>query len=563
MLYLNQTKDGEPKRFIIREDKDLSDTLFNTLCLNIPGIQSHREINGKIVISLPPEELNLYVLKKIMPNLEFSYEITLFQKQQEAKRRLALDVKTSEYPYMHNFLWDFQKTDLEFMKFAENTINANPMGSGKTVEAIGFIKECFDKVLGYPGVKVNILIVVPNSLKVYWKKEIKKFINKTATIGETSTFNKVNPIKIKSDNILIINYEMLRKDDFTSLFETSWDLIIFDEAHKIKNRRAQQSIGAKKLKSKYKSLLTGSPIPNHPQELWSLLNFLYPKRFHSYWQFIERFCVQESVPYSPVSIIVDVKNTPSLKYILDSIMIRRNKEELLKDLPEKRYKTIELEITGKQKELYDKMEKEMFFELENGKTIEAAIPLTKLIRLQQLALSPMIFDIDCIGVKTQTILDIIGDNDEKIVIFSMSKRYIDVLAQLLTEKGYKNFVKVTGYTLLEERQRLIDNFTTNPEIKVFMATIQTMGEGTNLQIASTLIFADKSWVPTVNEQAENRIYRFGQKNKTLIISLFCKNTVDSAVEKVLKKKNTIINKIMALVEILAEELRNKYKKGGD
>ena len=309
--------------------------------------------------------------------------------------------------------------------------------------------------------------------------------------------------------------------------------------------------------------MTGSPIPNYPQELWSLLNFLYPKRFHSYWQFIERFCVQESVPYSPVSIIVDVKNTPSLKYILDSIMIRRNKEELLKDLPEKRYKTIELEITGKQKELYDKMEKEMFFELENGETVEAAIPLTKLIRLRQLTLSPGIFGVDCLGIKTQTILDILEDNDEKIVLFSISKKYINFLSEVLTKNKYTDFVKVTGDVSLPDREKAIEKFNTNPKTKLFLATIQTMGEGTNLQVASTLIFADKSWVPTINEQAENRIYRFGQKNKTLIISLFCKNTVDSAVEKALQSKNKIINKIMLLVEIFAEELRNKYKKGGD
>lgn len=559
MLYLTETEKGEPKRFILREKRDVLDAIYDNLCIHIPGVSPNKSENGELFFSLPAEELNIYTLKKILPTLKFSPELITFQKQSEAKRRLLLDVKNDEYHYMHKFLWDFQKSDLEFMKFAKSTINANPMGSGKTVEGIALIEDCFKANLAFPERNTNILVIVPNSLKLYWKNEIKRFINKNAIIGKSSTFNKINPIKIDDDNILIINYEMLRNDKFALIFEIVWNLIILDEAHKIKNRRAQQSKGAKKLKSYSKALLTGSPIPNHPSELWSLLNFLYPKRFSSYWQFIERFCVQENVPYSPVPIIVDVKNMPSLKYILDSIMIRRNKDEVLGDLPEKRSKIIELEMEKEQKKLYDEMEKDMVFKLENGESIEAAIPLTKLIRLRQLTLSPAIFGVNCIGVKTQAILDILEDSDEKIVVFSMSKLYIEFLSKLLNERGYQKFVKVTGDLALEERQQAIDNFTNNPDIKLFLATIQTMGEGTNLQIASTLIFADKSWVPTINEQAENRIYRIGQKNKTLIISLICKNTIDKSVEKVLKNKSKVINRIMLLIEIFNDDIRKKYK----
>lgn len=559
MLYLTKTERGEPKRFILKEDKSILESNYNNLRLNIPGLTSRKDENGKIFLSLPPEELNIYVLKKLLPSLKLSPEAEQFRNDSVNRRKLLIDIKKSNYKYLHKFLYDFQKADVEFMETAKCSINANVQGSGKTIEAIELIERLFshkDWVIGY---NVNILIVVPNSLKLYWKSEIKKFSGRESTIGKSETFNKIHPIKIDEDNIIIINYEMLRKDKFEDLFEVYWDLVVLDEAHKIKARKAQQTKGSKKLKSKFKILLTGSPVPNFPQDLWSLLNFLFPKRFHSYWQFIERFCIQEIFAYSPVPIITGLRNVSSLKYILESIMVRRSAAEVLKDLPEKRYKIIELEMEGEQKKLYDELEKNMFCKLENGESIEAAIPLTKIIKLRQLALSPAIFGSDDIGVKTREIFDILDDSNEKIVILSMSKLYINLLSKLLNERHW-NFVKITGEVSLEERQKAIENFTNNPDVKLFLATLQTGGEGLNLQIASTLIFADKSWSPAQNKQAENRIFRIGQVNKTLIISLICKNSVDESVEKTLKNKNKIINRIMFLVETFIEDLKDRYEK---
>ena len=557
MLDLIKTEKGEPKRFILRETSSTINSIYNLLQGQIPGLVSRKDEDGKVFLTLPPDELNIYTLKRYIPNIKLTSEAEQFRQDAMQRRRLLIDIKKSDYRYLHKFLYNFQKADVEFMDVAECALNANVQGSGKTIDAIALIEKLFNRK---EQKNVNVLIVVPNSLKFYWQKEIKRFINKDSTIGESKTFSKLHPIKPNKDNILIINYEMLRKDKFKELFETYWDLIVLDEAHKIKTRGSQQSRGAKKLNSNYKTLLTGSPCPNNPQELWSLLNFLYPKRFKSYWQFIERFCIQTIVPYAPVPIVTGLRNTASLKYMLDSIMVRRSSEEVLKDLPEKRYKTIELIMEGKQKELYENMEKEMFFKLDSGESIEAAIPLTKIIRLRQLTLSPAIFGVNNIGVKTQAILDILEDStDEKLVIFSMSKLYINFLSKLLNERGYWNFVKITGDASLEDRQKAIDSFTNNPDIKLFMATLQVGGEGLNLQIASTLIFADKSWSPAQNEQGSNRIYRFGQKNKTLIISLICKDSIDESVEKTLKSKSKIINKLMLLVETFQNDLRSRYK----
>lgn len=441
-------------------------------------------------------------------------------------------------------LYDYQNSDVAIMKKAERLINANEMGLGKTIETIKATEN--DR---------KTLIVCPKSVMKNWYNEITKWTDKKATIIEGSKERKLAQLNNqKWADYIIVNYALIREGTpyVKNLENKFFDSIIFDEAHRLKSRRSLQFKGAKNLKSKNLYLLTGSPIMNHPHELWCLLHLIDPVRFNAYWNFVGRFCELRESYFSPAPEIVGVKNEDVLKDILQSMMIRHNKKEVLDQLPDKHYKFIELPLEGELKKLYKQLDKINEFTY-NGRTFSASSELHKLIMQRQLCLSPNIFDDEkeYIDQKTQFILDTIEDSNSKIVVFSTSKKYIDVLESILNKRNIP-YKALTGAT--KDRQEVIDTFTTNDTYRLFLGTIQAGGEGINLQVADTLIFTDKMWSPAMNDQAEARIHRIGQKNNVNIISLGIEGTVDYYVEKVLTEKKDIISKVM-FYDILSCEMK--------
>jgi len=236
-------------------------------------------------------------------------------------------------------------------------------------------------------------------------------------------------------------------------------------------------------------------------------------------------------------------------------MVRREKSDVLPELPDKRYKTIPLKLRGEQKRLYRSMEEDMFARLENGKLLKAGTDLTKLIRLKQICLTPDIVGSSNVrGTKTEAILDTINNTDKKICIFSTSKQYINYLINLVDDR----YVVITGDVDNKDRRKAEKAFQENPDVKLFFGTIQ-IAEGLNLQSSSILIFADKSWVPEQNKQVEDRIHRIGQNNKPLIINFVFQNTIEEDLEETLSEKQSTIDEATCIentIKRLEKRLKN-------
>lgn len=402
----------------------------------------------------------------------------------------------------------------------------------------------------------KVLVISPKSVIYNWQQEISKWDCNDVVIVDGTASQREKLLKEES-KYKIINYAMLRKGKYPILFDTKWDVVLFDEAHRLKNRKTQQSKGAGRLKADYISMLTGSPIPNHPHELWHLLHILYPRRFKSYWRFVDRFCVTRDNFFSPTPDIVGVKNEELLKEILVPIMIRNKKEDVLKDLPPKTYKAIELDMLPEQQRIYNEMEEDMVTWID-GEPKKVANDLGKMIRLQQIALSPALIDGPDKSTKTTALLDLLEDTTGKVVVFSWFKGYIKLLEKTLKDKGY-GVVTVHGEKSTKERGKAQDRFWKDDKVKVFLGTIGAAGEGVNLQCASTLVFMDKSWVPSDNRQAEDRIHRKGQKGNATIISFIARNSIDVDKELALADKERIINKVMSMEET-AKNLLKRISK---
>lgn len=479
------------------------------------------------------------IYKTIMHQLQFNKQQDIWYAQDDALRRAMIRIpinKTNKnigidekylkkhYPYLR----DFQIKDIIKMVKSGNLLNANTMGLGKTLETI--------VTLDILNSKLN-LIICPKSVRSSWKNELIKWLSipeDDINIIEGTPKQRKEKVKnFKKYNI--INYELLRNhtdETMKALRKTKWDAVVCDEAHRIKGRKSKQTKGVKLLKAKYKFALTGTPIQNRPDDLWSILHWLDSYwSGGSYWRFVETFCeVEENFFGKEIKGLTQNEyNQKALRNILSEVMIRRTNDE---SLPDKIEIPIFLEASNKHSEIYKQLTENIIIELQEKEIVLINSALTRLIRLQQCTSNPGKFNIKE-NPKFEFIKDLIEDNpDKKIIVFSRFKETINELEDYLKVST----VKLTGDT--KNRDKIIKKFQDNKNIRAFLATIGAAGEGIDgLQKASnTIVFIDKDWSPAKNQQAIGRLVRQGQKNKVIVYDLKIENTIDLYVENLLNKK---------------------------
>lgn len=317
-----------------------------------------------------------------------------------------------------------------------------------------------------------------------------------------------------------------------------WFHVIADEAHRAKNRKAQTAIALKTIKTDRKTAVTGTPADDKPDDLWSILNWLWPKYYSSYWRFVKHYCEYEVTENwatgGTYKKFVGVKNGPSLMQEIEPWYVRRRKEEVLTDLPDKYYTTIWVKLTPEQRRAYNKMRDDMITWLgeHEDQVMAAPVVIAQLTRLQQFALASMDWN-ESVGkwrmcdpsAKLDALMQIIeGNPGEQIVVFSQFKTMIKLLEERL-KKARITSSMLTGDVPQSERGKLIDEFQAG-KTQIFGATIATGSEGITLTSASTIVFLDRSWKPSANDQAESRCHRIGQKSAVQIIDLMAEDTVD-------------------------------------
>jgi SWI/SNF-related matrix-associated actin-dependent regulator 1 of chromatin subfamily A len=405
------------------------------------------------------------------------------------------------------------------------------------------------------------LIVCPLSVTGVWQREIKRWLNEDAIVAVGSNPHKRSQAiqkAVEEGSWLITNFEALRVAKITTktrtggtktktvmkepLYEkTPWLVAIFDEAARLKNRKASQTKGAYRIKSMIMLLLTGTPVMNAPDELWSLLHLLYPKEYTSYWRFYEQYVDYIEGYFGKV--ITGVRNPDALRFELNKRLYRRTKAQVL-DLPEKTRIRIPVELDTKSRKLYTEAEKGLWLEIEKavtegdaaatrfaaeataGKNIYT-IPngAARTVRLRQILSTPALLGGDDYSNKMDTLIDVVIDNQHKQhVVFSEFVDSCNILADRLRSKGI-NAETYTGQTEGHTRTELEDKFQRG-EIQVLIGTIGAMREGITLTAADTVHFLERAWVPGWNEQGEDRCHRIGQRNAVTIYIYEAENTVD-------------------------------------
>ena len=410
------------------------------------------------------------------------------------------------------------------------------MGSGKTPIALGVSRKLQSK---------KTLVICPQTLQLEWVRQIGDWMGIEASVARKNTYDRLGPLfwlETRDNPFFIINYESFRSDRHLGiLIGYPFELIIMDEAHKVRNNKTKQFKGLLKFVKEQKRArvlgLTGSPIVNDPTDLHSILCIVRPDQFtlKGRRRFIEDFTYFYVNRYGKLE-VESVRDMERLKALTEPFTIRRTKEEVLPFLPEKYFRNSLLQMPDDQRDAYNQMESELFINLDNGEPLWAPSVLAALIRLRQLNLDPKILGLSTRSSKTEFIEETLEDNSsEKIVIFSGFETYISYLYKRLVKKGF-NCVQITGKVSMEDRAAAVRAFQTDPKVTVALGTIGTMGEGITLTASNNVIMADRWWNPAANDQAVDRLHRIGQKNAVQVILPVNEKSIDQSLDNILRRK---------------------------
>lgn len=480
----------------------------------------------------------------------------MYLERREWKKQPLVDI-----PTLRPFRW-YQTVGSQFMYKAQRVLNADAMGSGKTSQAIGAI--LLNMLDNKPH---RTLVICPSSVKGAWEKETRLVTDRLKPVVLSSKMEKrfqVYEESIGDYDIVITSFDAFLEDydEIAKYFKP--DIIVIDECHRIANRKnkiTQSLIGGKDIKKTFLHmvdphsiyLLTGTPINNQLEDLYSMLKLIDPGIF-SWTGFTNRYCVMEQAQrwlhkggkkrVHTYSTIVAYQNEMELKAKLSLHMIRRTKDVLLPDLPEKTFETIEIELDAEERRIYDDLQKDYRASIRGTElTVDSA--LVWMTRAQQIAnsLETVPGSTTKKSSKLAELIKIVEAEapHRKIIIFSKFKSMTTII-----ERELRQFkpIHLNGDTDPDNRQGMIDAFQEDPKHRVFISTIKAGGVGITLTAADLVIFYDIAWTPAANAQAADRAHRLGQKNAVLVLTLKSKDTVDERLFEICMDKQETIDEMI-------------------
>jgi SWI/SNF-related matrix-associated actin-dependent regulator 1 of chromatin subfamily A len=441
------------------------------------------------------------------------------------KTHNTTEVKIDYSKYSHRMPLEHQKVAIEKLVGSKKFILADDMGLGKTTAAIIASLETNVK---------KILIICPASLKLNWEREIRNYSDRSVYICEGKNFSTEHDIVIINYDIIKNFYDLKDKEN-SPIAKGNFDLIIMDEAHYVAN---PQSLRTKLINSFVKSseylwLLTGTPMTNRPINYYNLLNLIESPVAQNWMAYVIRYCqgYQFKAGNRKVWNVNGASNLEELRDRTSRQVLRRLKEDVL-DLPEKIITPIYLRLKSKK---YEELMGE-YYEWYNKNPEESkslTVQFNKLMKVRQAIAEGKVTD-------TIELIENVLEQGKKVIVFT---NFTDTLQQIHTHFGKKS-VYLDGTCSKAQRQYAVDQFQENEKISVFVGNIQAAGVGITLTAGEAVIFNDLSFVPAHHQQAEDRAYRYGQKNCVSVYYPIFDNTIEGVIYDMLINKKNIIDTVM-------------------
>lgn len=496
--------------------------------LQVPNLTGSR-IDGVFVKSKGTWRIphNLGALRDLH---KLGYDVLELGKKLSDEYKQVLDLKVERsLKDVGTKLRMYQQQDVNFLVNMPYAGVFNEQRTGKTPTMCRVMERIGEKTV----------VICPASLVLNWRDEITKWTDLVPIVamGTKAKREKAYAEFAESVNVLIIGKETAR-NDIGNLLMLDVHVLVVDEAHFMRNYDSKQSKAIIELsrKSKRKYALTGTPATSSPADVFGILKFLDSTKWSSYWQFVERyFNITESHWGGGAKNIGGFKSVArktEYEELLNIVSVQRKRKDIMQWLPAKQYQTVNVTMSKEQKSAYDEMR--TTFEVEEI-GLDAPTVITQMLRLRQITSVPSVLGLPN-GAKFDFILEYLADNpDEHVLIFSNFSSGLRKLKPYLKKVGI-----ITGEESKDLRHNYISQFQ-NGQLQVLLCNIEAAGTGLTLDRASTVIFLDRHFNPTQNEQAEDRIVatQEGRNLSSLIIDLVCEGTIDEKILEMVKQKKNI------------------------
>lgn len=433
-------------------------------------------------------------------------------------------------------LRDYQSEGFKWMaqldSWGAGACLADDMGLGKTVQTIA--------LLLYKRKEGPSLVIAPTSVVTNWKNEMERFaptLHTTLINTLSSDDRKEAILKAKAGDVMLTTYGILSNEQ-EDISTKEWNVICLDEAHTIKNRETKMAQAVYTFNAKTRIALTGTPLQNHLGELWSLFNFINPGMLGTYDMFREKF-------------IVPIENgqkerQKQLKRIILPFVLRRTKNEVVEELPDKTETVRYIELSKKEMSVYELIREEAKKMLESDNKVSMNV-LAEITKLRQAACAATLArpKLKLESSKIEQLMQLVDEiisGENHILIFSQFTSFLKLIKNEF-DKRHVGYLYLDGGTPLKQRENLVEQFQ-NGESPIFIISLKAGGLGLNLTGANYVIHMDPWWNPAIEQQATDRAYRIGQRQKVTVYHLISEHTIEEKILRLHKTKRDMADSLL-------------------
>ena len=474
------------------------------------------------------------------------------QKELEIKKGKLENILTNDFSliappeHLKATLRPYQLAGFQWLLFLNEAgwggILADDMGLGKTVQTLTFFQHYKNL---HP--EARYMVVCPTTLMYNWENEIKKFTPELTHIIHHGPKRNVAPNAYEAFDIIITTYGTMRSD-IKTFKEIEFDYVVLDESQSIKNPQSQVAKASLLLNSKNRLALSGTPVQNNTFDLYAQMNFLNPGMLGSREFFMSEFA-------TPIDKFREDEVKLQLRKLTYPFLLRRTKEQVAKDLPEKTETILYCEMGAEQRKIYDAYRNTYRSQIlgmieERGVEKSQMHILQGLTKLRQICDSPAIMNEEerfhNYSIKLDELSRELTENvgDHKVLVFSQFLGMLALIKQKLEEENI-SYVYFDGSSTSSEREAAIQEFQNNHECRVFLISLKAGGIGLNLTAADYVYIVDPWWNPAVEQQAIDRTHRIGQTKNIFAYRLICKDTLEEKMLQLQERKRTLANDLVS------------------
>ncbi|MBV6625253.1 MAG: DEAD/DEAH box helicase [Rivularia sp. (in: Bacteria)] len=508
-------------------------------------------------VAIPTNKLSANLRENLREPLRFKTNTALKEKPKISKEIFYCQIESIEEINYQGWVYDFEVE--KHHNFVANNIICH-----NTVQFIAFLLHLQEEA----ALEKPTLLVCPTSVLGNWEREVKKFGPKLKVLqhhGDKRPKGKAFQTAVKNKNIVITSYSLVHRD-LSLLQDVSWQIIALDEAQNIKNAASKQSQAVRQLEPDFRIALTGTPVENRLQELWSIMDFLNPGYLGNKQFFQRRFAM-------PIEKYGDTSSLSQLRSLVQPFILRRLKtdRDIIQDLPEKQEMTVFCGLTPAQAKLYQQVVEDSLSEIDDAEGLQRrGMILSLLVKLKQICNHPAQYlkkkkleQYD--SAKLQRLDEMLEEvvlNGDRALIFTQFAEWGKLLKPHLEEKLSRETMFLYGSTTKKQREEMIDRFQHDPQAPpVMILSLKAGGVGLNLTKANHVFHFDRWWNPAVENQATDRVFRIGQTKNVQVHKFVCTGTLEEKIHDMIESKKQLAEQVVGageewLTEMDTDQLRN-------